>query len=39
MALENLTYITRLNHIPEEEAQKRINEVLSLVGLTDVKNR
>jgi ABC-2 type transport system ATP-binding protein len=37
-ALENLTYITRLNHIPEKEARERINEVLSLVGLAEVRN-
>ncbi|MBP8718616.1 MAG: ABC transporter ATP-binding protein [Candidatus Atribacteria bacterium] len=35
-ALENLTYITRLNHIPEKEANERIDEVLSLVGLAEV---
>jgi len=37
-ALENLTYITCLNHIPEKEASERIDEVLSLVGLLEAKN-
>lgn len=37
-AIENLAYITRLNHIAEDEAKKRIDEVLSLVGLSDVRN-
>ena len=37
-ALESLTYITRLNHIPEKEARERIDEVLALVGLAEVKN-
>ncbi len=37
-AWENLAYITRLNHIPEKVARERIEEVLSLVGLTEVKD-
>lgn len=37
-AWENLSYITRLNHIPEKVARERIEEVLSLVGLTEVKD-
>lgn len=37
-ALENLFYITRLNHIPQKEAKKRIDEVLPMIGLTEVRN-
>jgi len=37
-ALENLSYIAKLNHIPEKEARGNIDEVLTLVGLKDVKN-
>lgn len=37
-AWENLIYITRLNRIPEKEARERIEEVLSLVGLSNVRN-
>ncbi len=37
-AWENLAYITRLNHIPEKVARERIEEILSLVGLTEVKD-
>ncbi len=38
-AWENLIYVTRLNRIPEKEARERIEEVLSVVGLSDVKNQ
>lgn len=37
-AWENLIYVTRLNGISEKEARERIDEVLSLVGLGDVKD-
>lgn len=37
-AWENLFYITRLNNIPEKEAKVGIEEILSLVGLSKVKN-
>ena len=37
-AWENLFYITRLNNIPEKEAKVRIEEILSLVGLSEAKN-
>jgi ABC-2 type transport system ATP-binding protein len=37
-AFENLSYIARLNHIPEKEAKASIDEVLALVGLKNVKN-
>ncbi len=37
-AWENLFYITRLNNIPEKEAKVEIEEILSLVGLSKVKN-
>ena len=37
-AWENLAYVARLNRIPEKEASERIEEVLSLIGLTEVKN-
>jgi ABC-2 type transport system ATP-binding protein len=37
-AWENLFYVTRLNNIPEKEAKVGIEEILSLVGLSKVKN-
>lgn len=37
-ASENLAYVARLNHIPEKEAKDKIDEVLTLTGLEDVKN-
>ena len=37
-AWENLAYVARLNRIPEKEASERIEEVLTLVGLAEVKN-
>ena len=37
-AWENLFYITRLKNIPEKEAKVGIEEILSLVGLSKVKN-
>ena len=38
-AFENLLYLTRLNSIPDKEAEKKIEEVLGIVGLSDVKGR
>jgi ABC-2 type transport system ATP-binding protein len=37
-ALENLKYITRLNNIPDKKANIKIEEVLELVGLSEVVN-
>ncbi|MDY0382812.1 MAG: ABC transporter ATP-binding protein, partial [Atribacterota bacterium] len=37
-AWENLFYVTRLNNIPDKEAKERIEEILSLVGLSKVKH-
>jgi ABC-2 type transport system ATP-binding protein len=36
---ENLRYTTRLNAIPAREAEQRIEEVLTQVGLTDAADR
>lgn len=38
-AWENLSYIAKLNGIPRAEAQKRIEEALSRMGLADVADR
>jgi len=38
-AKENLSYIARLNAIPEREAAGRIKELLALVGLPEVAER
>jgi len=38
-ARENLLYTAYLNRIPEREAKKRVEEVLELVGLSDVAER
>jgi len=38
-ARENLLYITRLNGIPEKKAREKMEEVLSLVGLSEVAER
>ena len=38
-AFENLLYLTRLNSIPDKEAEKKIEEVLEIVGLSDMKGR
>jgi len=35
-AFENLNYIARLNNIPSDEAERRINEALDSVGLSEV---
>lgn len=35
-AQENLKYITRLNGIPDKKADKKIEEVLEIVGLSEV---
>ena len=37
-AWENLFYVTRLNNISDKEAKERIEEILSLVGLSKVKH-
>lgn len=37
-AWENLSYVTRLNHIPKNVAEERMEEVLSMVGLIGVKD-
>ncbi|MEM1559715.1 MAG: ABC transporter ATP-binding protein, partial [Candidatus Bathyarchaeia archaeon] len=38
-AEQNLEYIAALNDIPKPERRKRIEDILSLVGLYEVKNR
>ncbi len=38
-AYENLLYLTRLNSIPDKEADKKIKEVLEIVGLSDVSEK
>ena len=38
-AYENLLYLARLNSIPDKEAEKKIEEVLEIVGLSDMKGR
>ncbi len=38
-AYENLLYLTRLNSIPDREAEKKIKEVLEIVGLSDVSEK
>ncbi len=38
-AYENLLYLTRLNSIPDREAEKKIKEVLEVVGLSDVSEK
>ncbi|MCL0087596.1 ABC transporter ATP-binding protein [Dehalococcoidia bacterium] len=38
-ARENLRYITRLNRIPERQASGKIDEVLEIVGLSEVADR
>jgi len=37
-AYENLSYIAKLNGLPRDEANRRIQEVLTQVGLSDVTN-
>jgi ABC-2 type transport system ATP-binding protein len=38
-ALDNLRYFAALNHLSREQAQKRVKEILALVGLTEAANR
>jgi len=38
-AEENLNYVAALNDIPKGERKKRVEDVLALVGLLDVKDR
>ncbi len=38
-AYENLLYLARLNGIPDRESDKKIKEVLDIVGLSDVAER
>ncbi len=38
-AYENLLYLARLNDIPDRESDKKIKEVLDIVGLSDVAER
>jgi ABC-2 type transport system ATP-binding protein len=38
-ARENLKYVARLNSIPERQASIKIEELLKIVGLTDVADR
>jgi ABC-2 type transport system ATP-binding protein len=38
-AVENLDYTAALNGIPGEQASKRINELLNLVGISEVANQ
>ncbi|MFQ5557190.1 MAG: ABC transporter ATP-binding protein [Acidimicrobiales bacterium] len=36
---QNLRYTTRLNHLPDGEAERRVGEVIEMVGLRDVADR